>query len=378
MTSSATAGTQNAADSHNMEAKGSDPLPLSTLDDLLANNCSSTYDFGPASASFEDENEFLEAGFQQQQQQQQQQEPLPTETKTAEATGTLDDLLAFNCSTAYDFGPASASFDDEEEEYVEAGCAEVEAARSDSQKKHGETGTAGQVAGEAEARKSKEAEQQAILECGFGYFDDIAEAPHDNRSNPIDGLFELEEDDEDDEDEEEEDLLANMTPISGLENLSESIVVRGVRYHPQGKPRARSSGTEKKRQTHNRNENLSCETSESPPQTRHSRHRSQGAAPTPAEVRRNKARARKLATMSHSPVSRSRPIPIPDSPVLRGKLLKSKSFNGGLDMGINDFAIGGGRAVDFDFDVHGHAQGFHDFGNSYRDHGQGFAFNMSL
>eukprot|EP00750_Incisomonas_marina_P033802 INCI9962.2.p1 GENE.INCI9962.2~~INCI9962.2.p1 ORF type:complete len:337 (+),score=48.39 INCI9962.2:224-1234(+) len=245
-------------------------------------------------------------------------------------------------------------------------------------KKHGETGTAGQVAGEAEARKSKEAEQQAILECGFGYFDDIAEAPHDNRSNPIDGLFELEEDDEDDEDEEEEDLLANMTPISGLENLSESIVVRGVRYHPQGKPRARSSGTEKKRQTHNRNENLSCETSESPPQTRHSRHRSQGAAPTPAEVRRNKARARKLATMSHSPVSRSRPIPIPDSPVLRGKLLKSKSFNGGLDMGINDFAIGGGRAVDFDFDVHGHAQGFHDFGNSYRDHGQGFAFNMSL
>jgi hypothetical protein len=62
----------------------------------------------------------------------------------------------------------------------------------------------------------------------------------------------------------------------------------------------------------------------------------------------------------------------------------SRFFGGGgghaRQVSMEGFWLDGGadRRGQAGADRRGHAQGFHDFGNSYREHGQGFAFNMSL
>mmetsp|Transcript_41115 Transcript_41115/g.60355 ORF Transcript_41115/g.60355 Transcript_41115/m.60355 type:complete len:301 (+) Transcript_41115:143-1045(+) len=171
-----------------------------------------------------------------------------------------------------------------------------------------------------------------------------------------------------DDDDDEEDLLSNMTPISGLQNLSESIVVNGIHYAARNRS---PPATHRRQRSTDRPHR---------PHQHPSRERSKdSASPDSPRTHSSRIRASRVNT-SRSPHSRSRPIPIPDSPILKSKKkamsMKHSTSRFSADRDFESFYLGGGRAVTED--KRGHAQGFHDFGNSYREHGQGFAFQMSL
>ena len=173
----------------------------------------------------------------------------------------------------------------------------------------------------------------------------------------------------------EDDLLANMTPISGLQNLSESIVVNGVRYHAN---EYQSQRSQRKLSSKNRGHNHSSRhaslqqrrsVSESP-----GSHHRRGRKKFNKNLGNKKHHQRsKSMLMPTSPVNRSQPIPIPESPTLKGmKRVNSRDnfrdkerYSRDFDM----FQLGLRRS-------HTEPECKTLGNNSFRDHGFGFEFVM--